>query len=60
MNPWRRNVATLMVGLQKKNKNGHIRKNLTKNGEPQEQNYQPEMCHVRFITSFSLDQFQFK
>ena len=29
--PRRRNVTTLMVGL----KNGHIRKNLTKNGEPQ-------------------------
>ena len=29
--PWRRNVTTSMVGL----KNGHIRKNLTKNREPQ-------------------------
>ena len=28
---WRRNVTTSMVGL----KNGHIRKNLTQNGEPQ-------------------------
>ena len=27
--PWRRNVTTSMVGL----KNGHIRKNLTQNGE---------------------------
>ena len=33
--PQRRNVTISMVGLKKTNKNGHIYKNLIKNGEPQ-------------------------
>ena len=33
--PQRRNVITSMFGLQ----NGHIRKNLTQNGEPQKYNW---------------------
>ena len=46
--PRRRNATTSMVGL----KNGHIRKNLTKNGEPQRSSWgtqkkmkKPQVCH---------------
>ena len=48
--PWRQNVTTSMVAL----KNGHIRKNLTKNGEPQRYSWGTQKKKEKKISAQNL------
>ena len=49
-NPRRRNVTTSMVGLG----NGHIRKNLTKNGEPQRSSWGTQKKKKKIPVNISM------